>query len=240
VNTRKLFTALAGIALVAGTGIGVALPAGAAGAAPSPSPSPSPSPPPQAPSCTTTSNQSPGWVYGILPSSTTSNVQVSTTIQIIPGTTDGRAYLAYEEAQVRQQQARMQASPAPVSASTPASYLSVQTQSENFSALARRLGPYIETTSTDSQGNWACADLSLNTPYLLFVALTVNTTTSATAPPAAAAFTGNAATTTTQTTQYYYSAAALVRLTNRNSPGFLRLNLPFNKFTKIAQIDQPS
>ncbi len=232
-NPHKLVAGLAGIALLAGSAAGIASPARAAN--PAPSPSPSPSPPAQALSCT--ANNNPGQFYGTLPSAAAANVQVNTTVQVIPNTADGRAYLAYQEAQVKQQAASM-ASPAPTTAASPSNYLAVQNQSENFSALARRLGPFIETTSTDAQGNWACADLTLFTPYLLFAALTVNTTTSATPPPAVAALMGNQPTTKTQTTQIYYAAQAAIRV--KDLRNLFRLNVPFAKWTKIAQIVQPS
>jgi hypothetical protein len=235
VNPQKLYAGLAGIALIAGAAAGVAAPARAANA--SPSPSPSPSPPPQALSCT--ANNNPGVIYGTLPSSGASNVQVNTTVQVFPSSADGRAYLAYQEAQVKKQAATMSASPSPAPAASP-NYLAVQNQSENFSALARRLSPFLETTSTDANGNWACGDLTLLQPYLLFAALTVNTTTTATPSPAVAMVSGNQPVTKTQTTQIYYASQAIVRTVNPGSPVILHLDLPFAKWTKIAQIVQPS
>ena len=129
--------------------------------------------------------------------------------------------------------------PKPAATSTPADYLAVQNQSENFSALARRLAPFILTTSTDAQGNWACTDLTLRAPYLLFAAVTVNTTTTSTPPPAVASVTGSQPVTKTQTTQIYYAARATIQVFNKTS-GFFRLNLPFSRWTRIANIVQPS
>jgi len=235
VNSPTLSAGLAGIALIAGVAATVA-PARAASAAPSPSPSPSP--PAQALSCT--ANNNPGLMYGTLPSAAGPNVQVNTTVQVIPNTADGRAYLTYQETQVKNQAAKMSATPAPATAASPANYLSVQNQSENFSALVQRLSPFIETTSTDAQGNWACADLTLSQPYLLFAALTMNSTTTATPAPAVAMVSGNQPVTKTQTTQIYYAAQATVRVINPGSPGIFHLNLPFAKWIKIAQIVQPS
>ncbi|MGP6158746.1 MAG: hypothetical protein ACLPYS_14790 [Vulcanimicrobiaceae bacterium] len=259
-NSHKLYSALAGVAMVAGIAGGLA-PSGASAATSAPSqivnatptpsivtatpPSPAPTQPPQALSCTSNQNFSAS-VYGMFPISSSSPTQASTTIQVIPNSTDGRSYLAFEEQQVLRQQALQAAQrankngvPGGAPSAPPSNFFQVQNDSQNFAALAQRLAPYIETTTTDSSGNWACADLTYDAPYLLFATLTINKTTTTPVPAAIAALTSTKTTTSTQTTQVYYAAKAVVNFDSKNLHNrlFPALKLPFGRFTKIAELD---